>query len=150
MIVACQKIVGLGGMELLDSQFLTKGKLYPVLSIFRESGTATKFRIFADDGTPIIVEANEFSVHDATTPSTWSSKTYEGESVQEGYPEVLDGDIMERYFDGDDEEALEALKRVARQASIDTGVDILSIATYSSFLNGIRISGSAGDDPGSE
>lgn len=146
MIVSCQKIVDMNGRELLDSQSLTKGKLYPVLSVYRELGVTTQFQIFSDDGTPIIVKANQFSIEDASLPTSWTSQTYEGGCDHEGYPELLEGDILERYFDGDDEEALEAVKRVAVQASIDTGIDILSVATFSSFLDGVRISGFDKDD----
>lgn len=135
MIVACQKILDLNGVELKASTFLTKGKSYPVLSVSMYPGQPMKFRIIADDGTPVVVEGDRLSIEDATVPETWVSKIKNGGFIQSGYPEILDADIMERYFEGDDPEALEAVKRAVRQASIDTGIDILSISSYSNLIS---------------
>lgn len=134
MIVNCRKILDLNGSEMGGSTFLTKGKSYPVLSVSMFPGKAMAFRIIADDGTPIVVEGNCLDIEDATIPETWISTVKDGSYAKSGYPEIIDAGIMERYFDGDDPEALEAVKNAVRQASADTGIDIPSIAGYSDSI----------------
>lgn len=134
MIVNCKKILDLNGSEMESSTFLTKGKSYPVLSVSMFPGKTMAFRIIADDGTPIVVEGNCLDIEDATVPETWISTVKDGNYVKSGYPAVIDAEIMERYFDGDDPEALEAVKNAVRQASFDTGIDILSISSYSASI----------------
>lgn len=133
MIVACQKILDMNGVELESSTFLTKGKSYPVLSVSIYPGHPMKFRFVSDDGTPVLVEADRFSVEDPSVPESWVTEVKDRVFIESGYPEIVDADIMDRYFEGDDPEALEAVKNAVRQASIDTGIDITSISSYSSL-----------------
>lgn len=92
-----------------------------------------KFRFVSDDGTPVLVEADRFSVEDPSVPESWVTEVKDRVFIESGYPEIVDADIMDRYFEGDDPEALEAVKNAVRQASIDTGIDITSISSYSSL-----------------
>lgn len=124
--------------------------MYPVLSVSLSPGKPMMVRIIADDGTPIYVESERFSIEDSTVPESWVPDVKDGRFTEIGYPEIVDAGIMERYFEGDDPEVLESVKRAVRQASLDTGIDIPSIASYSSFLDGVRISGSVEDDQASE